>query len=219
MEHPLFWDNWNDMVMVGEPILEKILRPILVYIFLIIGLRLAGKRSLASLNAFDLVVLLCISNTVQNAIIGNDSSVSGGMIGAATLLIVNYTAVRFFFAHPKLDRIIEGEPTLLISKGKFVKSNMNKELISKEELLTAIHKQGFRSVDDIERGELEPGGAIALIAKSPSEEDVKEAEIAGKLDALASQLARLEATLARRPANGPAKEDEPSTSPGSEDVV
>ncbi|MBI3492389.1 MAG: DUF421 domain-containing protein [Acidobacteria bacterium] len=213
---PLF----HDMFYLALPVAEKILRPILVYIFLIIGLRLAGKRSLASLNAFDLVVLLCISNTVQNAIIGNDTSVSGGMIGAATLLCVNYAAVRFFFAHPKLDRIIEGQPTLLINKGKMVKSNLNRELISKEELMTAVHKQGFRSVDEIERGELEPGGAIALIAKSPTEEDVRSLELAEKLDALSAQMDKIQESLARMHgrAQKPAAEDQP-TSPGSEDVV
>jgi len=92
---PLF----RDMFHLGLPVAEKILRPILVYAFLIIGLRLAGKRELAQLNPFDLVVLLTISNTVQNAIIGDDNSVTGGMIGAATLLLVNYIVVRFLYSH------------------------------------------------------------------------------------------------------------------------
>ncbi|HEY6327762.1 MAG TPA: DUF421 domain-containing protein, partial [Blastocatellia bacterium] len=78
--------TWADMFHLGLPLIEKILRPIIVYAFLIIGLRLAGKRELAQLNPFDLVVLLTLSNTVQNAIIGDDNSVSGGLIGAATLL-------------------------------------------------------------------------------------------------------------------------------------
>src|SRR5213078_4838268 len=85
------------------PVLEKIVRPILVYLFLIIGLRLAGKRELAQLNPFDLIVLLTLSNTVQNAIIGNDNSVVGGVIGATTLLAVNYFVVRFLYSHERLD--------------------------------------------------------------------------------------------------------------------
>src|SRR2546421_8263921 len=103
----------QDMFVLSQPVLEKVLRPILVYFFLIIGLRLAGKRELAQLNAFDLVVLLTLSNTVQNAIIGNDNSVTGGIIGATTLLVVNYIVVRFLYFHEPLDRLIEGEPDVL----------------------------------------------------------------------------------------------------------
>src|SRR5476649_1873105 len=89
--------------------LEKMLRPILVYVFLLVGLRLAGKRELAQLNAMDLIVLLTLSNTVQNAIIGRDDSVLGGLIGAATLLVINYVVVRFMFGHEKIDRLVEGD--------------------------------------------------------------------------------------------------------------
>src|SRR5713101_5939174 len=92
---------WHDLFALGIPVVEKIIRPILVYIFLIVGLRLAGKRELAQLNTFDLVVLLTISNTVQNAIIGDDNSLSGGVIGAATLLIVNYIVVRTLYGHQR----------------------------------------------------------------------------------------------------------------------
>src|ERR1700740_960546 len=101
---------WTDMFHLALPVLEKILRPIIVYVFLIVGLRLAGKRELAQLNPFDLVVLLTLSNTVQNAIIGDDNSVSGGLIGAATLLLVNYVLVRFISRHEKIERFIEGDP-------------------------------------------------------------------------------------------------------------
>ena len=89
-----------------------------MYIFLIVGLRLAGKRELAQLNPFDLVVLLTISNTVQNAIIGEDNSVTGGLIGAATLLVVNYGVVKFLYTHEKLDRVIEGDQCVLIENGE-----------------------------------------------------------------------------------------------------
>src|SRR5216117_938499 len=99
------------------PVLEKIIRPILVYLFLIVSLRLAGKRELAQLNPFDLVVLLTLSNTVQNAIIGNDNSVLGGIIGATTLLTVNYVVVRFLYSHDKLDRLVEGNAEILIEDG------------------------------------------------------------------------------------------------------
>src|SRR5689334_12795823 len=98
----------HDMFALGLPVAEKVLRPIVVYAFLVVSLRLAGKRELAQLNPFDLVVLLTLSNTVQNAIIGDDNSVTGGMIGAATLLGLNYIVVRFLFSHEKLDQLVEG---------------------------------------------------------------------------------------------------------------
>lgn len=87
----------SNMFVLGAPVLEKMLRPAIVYAFLVIGLRLAGKRELAQLNPFDLVVLLTLSNTVQNAIIGNDTSVTGGIVGAATLLVINYFVVRLLY--------------------------------------------------------------------------------------------------------------------------
>src|SRR5438132_2810021 len=99
---------WRDLFHPDVSILEKIIRPVLVYFFLIIGLRLAGKRELAQLNTFDLVVLLTLSNTVQNAIIGNDNSLSGGLIGATALLVTNALFVRFLYSHEKLDRLVEG---------------------------------------------------------------------------------------------------------------
>src|SRR5262249_9079266 len=109
---------WSDMFHLALPVLEKILRPIIVYLFLIIGLRLAGKRELAKLNPFDLVVLLTLSNTVQNAIIGDDNSVTGGVIGAATLLAINYLVVKFLYNHEKLNRLVEGDADVLIDNGE-----------------------------------------------------------------------------------------------------
>ena len=108
---------WQDMFVLTLPVLEKILRPIIVYVFLVVGLRLAGKRELAQLNPFDLVVLLTLSNTVQNAIIGEDNSVSGGLIGATTLLAVNFVVVRFLYSHERLERVVAGDSDVLIEDG------------------------------------------------------------------------------------------------------
>src|SRR6266496_4239473 len=113
---------WTDVFVVGAPVAEKVLRPVLVYVFLVVALRVFGKRELAQLNPFDLVVLLSLSNTVQNAIIGNDNSVSGGLIGALALLALNYLVVRFLFRHRRLDEILEGEPTTIIEHGCVDKS-------------------------------------------------------------------------------------------------
>src|SRR6202163_611224 len=132
---------FNDMFQMQLPLLEKLLRPAVVYLALVILLRIFGKRELAQLNPFDLVVLLSLSNTVQNAIIGNDNSVSGGLVGASTLLAVNYLVVRFLFKHRRLDQIVEGKSTTLIEGGKVLQKNLARELLSHSELLTVLHRQ------------------------------------------------------------------------------
>ena len=182
---------WKDMFHLGLPILEKIVRPVVVYAFLVVSLRLAGKRELAQLNPFDLVVLLTLSNTVQNAIIGNDNSVTGGIVGATTLLVVNYVVVRFLYFHEPLDRIIEGAPEVLIDKGQLSKDALQKELITLAELEEAAHKQGFSSLDLIDRAILEPGGSISFLAKQPPPEETRYLEILQRLDIIAGEIARL----------------------------
>src|SRR5580692_10413202 len=124
----------TDMFVLALPVAEKILRPVVVYLFLVLGLRLAGKRELAQLNPFDLVVLLTLSNTVQNAIIGDDNSVTGGIIGAATLLLVNSVVVRFLYRHEKIDRIVEGEPCYLIENGQIRERQLEREVLTRQEL-------------------------------------------------------------------------------------
>jgi uncharacterized membrane protein YcaP (DUF421 family) len=180
---------WSDMFHLGLPVLEKILRPITVYVFLIVGLRLAGKRELAQLNPFDLVVLLTLSNTVQNAIIGDDNSVSGGLIGAATLLAINYLVVKFLYNHEKLNRLVEGDADILIDNGEIKQDRLKKELVTMYELEAAAHKQGFASLDEVERAILEPGGTIAFIGKRPAPEAQRHDELLARLDKIAAELA------------------------------
>ena len=182
---------WHDMFVLNIPILEKILRPIIVYGFLIVGLRLSGKRELAQLNPFDLVVLLTLSNTVQNAIIGEDNTVAGGLIGAATLLLVNYLVIRFLFAHERVDRFVEGDPDVLIDHGRILESHLKKELLTRQELETAAHRQGFASLQEIDRAVLEPGGGIFFSGKKPAPDQVQQAELIQRLDAIALQLNEL----------------------------
>src|SRR3979411_1545664 len=122
-------DIWKDMFVLGVPILEKILRPIIVYVFLIVGLRLSGKRELAQLNTFDLIVLLTLSNTVQNAIIGEDNSVTGGLIGAGALVVVNYLVIRFLYGTRGIDRIVEGDETVLVENCCVLEDKLAKEFL------------------------------------------------------------------------------------------
>jgi uncharacterized membrane protein YcaP (DUF421 family) len=184
---------WHNMFVLGLPIGEKILRPVLVYLFLIVGLRLAGKRELAQLNPFDLVVLLTLSNTVQNAIIGEDNSVTGGVIGATTLLLVNYVLVRFVSRHETLERFVEGDPDVLIENGKLRHDCLTKEAITVGELLGAAHKQGFSGLDEIDRAVLEPSGSICFFGKKPNPDITRHDEIVKRLEQITAQLAALKA--------------------------
>jgi len=190
---------WNDIMVPGIPIAEKILRPILVYVFLIVGLRLAGKRELAQLNPFDLVVLLTISNTVQNAIIGNDNSVLGGIIGAATLLLVNYLVVRWTFKHPRVERLVEGVPTVLIERGVVQRDGLERELVSTTELATAARRQGYLSLDDVERATLDPGGSLTFEPRAATTRVRRHDEIMSKLDSVQRGIEELRREMAARP--------------------
>lgn len=188
------WSNQvlHNMFWLGLPLLEKVLRPVLVYFFLVVLLRIFGKRELAQLNPFDLVVLLSLSNTVQNAIIGDENSVTGGLIGALSLLGINYLVVRFLFKHKRLDEIVEGHSTRLVDHGQLQTAAMAKELLSKTELLTVAHRQGFSSLDDIETCVLEPGGTFFMQAKSPPLEETRHKEILAKLDQISGRLMDLQ---------------------------
>jgi uncharacterized membrane protein YcaP (DUF421 family) len=184
-------DIWKDMFVMGLPLLEKILRPIVVYAFLVISLRLSGKRELVQLNPFDLVVLLTLSNTVQNAIIGEDNSVLGGLIGATSLLVTNYLVVRFLYDHRKIDQLVEGRADVLIANGKVRTERLKKELITLEQLEAAARKQGFASLAEVEECVLEPGGTLCFIGKKPGTEDVRHQELLGKMERLAQEIALL----------------------------
>jgi uncharacterized membrane protein YcaP (DUF421 family) len=191
---------WSDMFVLALPVAEKILRPIVIYLFLVIGLRLAGKRELAQLNPFDLVVLLTLSNTVQNAIIGDDNSITGGVIGAATLLLLNFLVVRFLFRHEKLDRIVEGEPAVLMEHGKIVQEMLTREVLTLPELETAAHKQGFGSLAEVDRATLDPSGMICFTAKKPAPEESRHRELLEKMNEITRELAALRLRTAPPPA-------------------
>jgi uncharacterized membrane protein YcaP (DUF421 family) len=179
---------WSDLLVPGVPIVEKIVRPLIVYAFLIVLIRLFGKRELAQLNPYDLIVLLTISNTVQNAIIGNDNSVTGGIIGAVTLMIFNFLVVRFLYRHEKIDRIIEGDQTVLVENGRVIKDALDRELITIPELESVAHRQGFESLQEVQRCILEPGGTLAMFGKKPSTGEMRQEELVERLDEIKALL-------------------------------
>ncbi len=186
------------MFHLHVPLLEKIIRPVLVYLCLIIFLRLFGKRELAQLNPFDLVVLLSLSNTVQNAIIGDDTSVSGGVIGAFSLLTINWLLMRFLYRYPRVNQAIEGTKTVLIEHGRADEQAMKKEGLTERELLSVLHKQGLDTVSEVERCVLEPNGTFYVEAIKPSEEDRQRADIAEAVRALTIEVRELRAKLAEQ---------------------
>jgi uncharacterized membrane protein YcaP (DUF421 family) len=185
----------KDMFVLSLPVIEKIVRPVIVYFFLLVGLRLAGKRELAQLNSSDLVVLLMLSNTVQNAIIGDDNSVSGGLIGAAALLLVNYLTVRYLYRHRRLDALVEGKTDFLIRHGKLNKALMESELITELELRAAARRQGIFSLAAVENATLEPDGAVSFSLREPAPEEKRHAELLERIDTLAREVEALRAQL------------------------
>jgi len=184
-------DSVSHMFDLPLPVIEKLVRPIIVYAVLVGLLRLFGKRELAQLNPFDLVVLLSLSNTVQNAIIGEDNSVSGGVIGAFSLLAINWLVAKMLFRSPKLTRLVEGRSTLLVRNGQMDEAAMKRESLTTEELMSAIHKQGFTHLHDVKRCELEPSGTFFVEGKEPSTSEREYSEMMKKLDELTSEVKSL----------------------------
>lgn len=183
---------WTDMFVPGLPVIDKILRAIIVYVFLVVALKLAGRRELAQLNAFDLVVLLTVANTVQDSIIGNDNSVTGGLIGAATLLVVNYLVVRFSFEYNRRHRHVGSSGLVLIENGHIRQEALKKELITMDELREAASRQGFGSLRDVETATLNQDGSFAFRKKKDQSNGQAYEEILKRMDHLTELLGRMQ---------------------------
>jgi uncharacterized membrane protein YcaP (DUF421 family) len=188
MPHSIVFQH---MFQLPLPILEKLLRPVVVYLALIVLLRVFGKRELAQLNPFDLVVLLSLSNAVQNAIIGDDNSVTGGVIGAFALLVINWVVVKAAFRSPRLDFLLEGRSAVLIRDGQVDWKAVKRESLTREELLAVIHRQGFEGFQHVRKCELEPNGTFYLEPFEPAIEDKRHSELMARLDALSKDVAAL----------------------------
>jgi uncharacterized membrane protein YcaP (DUF421 family) len=185
----------ESMFHLHLPVLEKLLRPVIVYLCLVVFLRLFGKRELAQLNPFDLVVLLSLSNTVQNAMIGDDNSVTGGIIGAFSLLAINWALTMVLFRAPKVDRVIEGSETVLIRQGKVDHVAMKKEALTELELKSVLHKQGLADFSECAKCVLEPNGTFYVEAIRPTGADEDRQLILTEVRALAQEVQSLKAQL------------------------
>lgn len=185
----------ESMFHLQVPMLEKILRPIIVYFFLIFLLRIFGKRELAQLNPFDLVVLLSLSNVVQNALIGNDNSVTGGIVGALSLLTINWLVVRFLYSSPKANRLVEGTEQVLVLNGVVDHEALRHELLTERELLAVIHRQGFDDFESVKKCVLEPNGSFYIEGRTPTEAEEHHRDIVGRLEQVQRELQQIRQQL------------------------
>ncbi|MGI8470326.1 MAG: DUF421 domain-containing protein [Pyrinomonadaceae bacterium] len=181
---------WSHMFTLDETATwaEKILRPMIVYAALIILLRVFGKRELGQLNPFDLVVILSLSNTVQNAIIGQDNSLVGGVVGAAALLGINYAVAFAKYKSKRIEKTIEGKARVLIENSKINEDAVRHELLTREDLNTIAHRECLDSADEIEKCVLDPNGSFLVAGNTRTSEDNFRTEVLKRLEDLTHQL-------------------------------
>lgn len=196
--HDLLQTLSHDMFHVPLPLIEKIIRPVLVYLCLVVFLRMFGKRELAQLNPFDLVVLLSLSNTVQNAIIGDDNSVTGGIVGAFSLLAINWVLMWLLYRAPKTTAVLEGQPSTLIRDGVVDEVELKKQSLKHEDLISVLNKNGFNDVEDVEVCVLEPNGTFFVQGKKPSSDDVERGQMLKALAELSDEVKALRREIAAR---------------------
>src|SRR5256884_4582383 len=146
-------------------VLEKVLRSVVVYLFMLLAFRFTGKRQVGQLTPFDLVVLLVISNVVQNAVIGPDNSLGGGLLGAAVILGLNYLVVELTFRSKPLRRLLEATPTLLIHNRHILYQNLAKERITLDDLHAALRRSGIVDPEQVRAAVLEENGGISVIPR------------------------------------------------------
>ena len=176
----------HDLFTVGIPLAEKVIRTLAVYVVILTLLRLAGKRDLAQLNSFDLVVMLLLSNVVQNAIIGNDNSLWGGAVGATVLVLANAFVVRLAGRSRRIDALLEGRPTVLVRDGVFDEKALRHEGLRRAHVDAALRRQNANDVSEVKELILAPGGAL-IAELRPEEQNATK----GDLDALEQRLTKL----------------------------
>jgi uncharacterized membrane protein YcaP (DUF421 family) len=145
------------------PIAEKILRSVVVYLFILVAFRLTGKRQVGQLTPFDLVLLLLISNVVQNAVIGNDNSLGGGLLGAVAILALNRLVVEITYRSRRLRRLLEATPTILVHNGRVLHENLSRERVTMDDLLAALRRNGVADLSHVRVAVLEENGGISVI--------------------------------------------------------
>ena len=135
----------------------------MVYLVILVGFRLAGKRHISQLSILDFALVLLVSNAVQNAMVGNDTTLVGGVLAALTLIAINVLLTRFLFKRESIAKLLAGEPRLLVRNGRFVTSNLDHESIRPEEIEEQIREHGFGDVSEVRTAILEMDGSISVI--------------------------------------------------------
>lgn len=182
-------DAFHDMFTLGIPWSEKFFRTIAVYFFLLVALRLAGKRELGQVSTSDLIVILLLSNTVQNAIIGDETSLVGGLFGAAVLIIINKGVVGWTYRRERIRRLLDGGPIPLVINGQVQMHTLQSQRIAIEELAAAARDQNVKGVADINQAMLETNGTISIIPKETGGDTTIEAQL-NRIETMLAELCR-----------------------------
>ena len=161
------------MLKLDVPAWNIALRTAAVYLVTLIGLRLAGKREMGQMTVFDLVVLLLIANAVQNAMVGPDTSLVGGILAAVVLLALNAVVARLRLRWPRLRRIVEGSPTLLVLHGEAIPDHLRREGLDQETLKVALREHGVAELSEVEMAVLEIDGSISVVPAGGTTKRVK----------------------------------------------
>ncbi|MFB3737995.1 MAG: DUF421 domain-containing protein [Candidatus Velamenicoccus archaeovorus] len=151
------------MFELGSQWWQIVVRSVVVYAAVFAGLRMMGKRQLGQMTVFDLVVILLIANAVQNAMVGPDTSLQGGILAAAVLLVLNFAVSRVRLLTPRFERLLEGTPTMLIRDGRYLTANLRKEGIDLEEVRSALREHGLSTAEEVRVAYLETDGSISII--------------------------------------------------------
>ncbi|WP_406731378.1 DUF421 domain-containing protein [Streptomyces sp. NBC_01794] len=185
---------WHDMLALPVPILEKVLRTAFVYALVLLIFRFTGKRGMAAMNTFDFVVLFLLSNVVQNAVIGPDDSVTGGAIGAITLIAMNAALTRWLATDDRAARLLEGTSSPIVEDGRLIPGTLRRLSIRREEMANAVRLHDGDSIDEVQTARLEPSGQLLIVLKPAARGATK-----GELDQIGERLAAIEQLLSRRP--------------------
>jgi uncharacterized membrane protein YcaP (DUF421 family) len=156
-----------------NPYINILISTSIIYLFITIAIRIFGKKELSQLSVLDLVFVLLISNAVQNAMVGSDSSLSGGLIAASTLFVLNYVFKYLLFRSKELTQLLEGEPMVLVSNGKVIDKNLRKLQITVDELLEAIREHGVADIKDVNLAMFEMDGNISIQSNDYKKRSVK----------------------------------------------
>jgi uncharacterized membrane protein YcaP (DUF421 family) len=196
--HDLIHTLSHDMFFMPLPLAEKVLRPVVVYLCLVVFLRIFGKRELAQLNPFDLVVLLSLANTVQNAMIGDDNSVSGGVVGAFALLAINWLLAWVLYRVPKATVLLAGKAATLVREGTVDEAELKNQSLTHEDLISVLNKNGFNDPADVQTCVLEPNGTFYVEGKKPSTDSLERQRMIEALAALSTEVKALRQEIEAR---------------------